>query len=464
MGPGVLIPSLLALALVLFAPQVFNDGDTYWHVAAGQWMLDHHQVVRADPFSFTFAGRPWHAHEWLAEIAMALAWRAGGWSGVAVLSAVAAAAAVGLLARAFNRRLDPLGALVALALVAGCLAPSLIARPHLLMLPLLSAWTAALLDARVRDRAPGWGWWGLILVWANIHASVILALALIAPFALEALLQPGADRSRVVRGWGLFGIGALVAALITPFSLDGLIYPLRVSGLASLNSIVEWRAPDFQHPGPLEVALMATLFILLRGGVRLPAIRLILLLVLLHLALSHTRHQVLLAVIGGLIVAEAVGAEGRAAEPKASPRRLPVAIPLLGAAAALVLIGARLATPLVRGDAPVSPIAALAHVPADLRARPVLNSYGMGGYLIFEGVRPYIDGRTDMYGDAFNARYDAAMSDRAALQALLKEDHIAWTLLDPAAPAVKWLDSEPGWRRLYADRVAVIHQRTSGGE
>jgi hypothetical protein len=94
----------------------------------------------------------------------------------------------------------------------------------------------------------------------------------------------------------------------------------------------------------------------------------------------------------------------------------------------------------------------------------VLNSYGMGGYLIFEGVRPYIDGRTDMYGDAFNARYDAAMSDRAALQALLKEDHIAWTLLDPAAPAVKWLDSEPGWRRLYADRVAVIHQRTSGGE
>jgi hypothetical protein len=459
LGAAVLLPALLALALVLFAPQVFNDGDTYWHVAAGNWMLDHHQVARADPFSFTFAGRPWHAHEWLAEIAMALAWRAAGWAGVAVLCALAAAAALALLARGFNRRLDPLGAAVALILVAGCLSPSLIARPHLLMLPLLAAWTLALLDARALDRAPGRGWWLLILVWANLHASVILALALIGPFALEALIAPDADRWRVARQWGLFGIGALAAALITPFGVAGLLFPLQVSGMASLNSIVEWRPPDFQHPQPLEAALLAGVFILARGGVSLPVMRLGLLLVLIHLALGHTRHQVLLAVIGGLIVAEAVGGAprfGRAAG------KAPVAVPLLAAVLAIVLIGARLAAPIVRRDGPVSPISALAHVPPDLRARPVLNGYGMGGYLIFQGVRPFIDGRTDMYGDAFNARYDAAMAaDAPALQAVLNDDRIAWTILDPDAPAVKALDSDPGWRRLYAAQFAVIHVRAT---
>ncbi|MDB5459301.1 MAG: hypothetical protein JWO72_1042, partial [Caulobacteraceae bacterium] len=129
----------------------------------------------------------------------------------------------------------------------------------------------------------------------------------------------------------------------------------------------------------------------------------------------------------------------------------------------LGLAAARVSAPIVRGDARVSPVAALARVPADLRARPVFNSYGLGGYLIFNGVRPFIDGRTDMYGDAFNARYDAAAGqERAALDAVLQDDRIAWTMLDPAAPAVRWLDAESGWRRLYADRYAVIHVRAPG--
>ena len=40
-------------------------------------------------------------------------------------------------------------------------------------------------------------------------------------------------------------------------------------------------------------------------------------------------------------------------------------------------------------------------VPASVRAEPVLNEYGLGGRLIFAGVRPFIDSRADLYGDAF---------------------------------------------------------------
>src|SRR5712691_7746984 len=36
---------------------------------------------------------------------------------------------------------------------------------------------------------------------------------------------------------------------------------------------------------------------------------------------------------------------------------------------------------------------------------------------------------------------------------------IAWTLLEPSRPAVWLLDRLPGWRRLYADEVAVVHVR-----
>ena len=133
-------------------------------------------------------------------------------------------------------------------------------------------------------------------------------------------------------------------------------------------------------------------------------------------------------------------------------------------AATLVACGAlivlRLASPPLLGDATPTPVTALDHVPAELRAQPVLNSYDLGGFLIFEGIKPFIDGRTDMYGDAFNARYDAIVRpDAGAFQAAARQYGIRWTFLQPSSPLAAMLDASPEWRRLYADRYAVIHVR-----
>jgi hypothetical protein len=75
-------------------------------------------------------------------------------------------------------------------------------------------------------------------------------------------------------------------------------------------------------------------------------------------------------------------------------------------------------------------------------------------------VRPFIDGRTDMYGDAFtNAYMRAERPDLAVFDSLLAHWKVRWTLLQPDDPLVQILDRRPGWRRLYADRYAVVHVR-----
>src|SRR5438128_200256 len=95
--------ALVAFAAVLFVPAVLNDGDTYWHLAAGDWMIAHREVLRRDVFSFTHAGQPWDTHEWLTEVLMALAFRLGGWNGLLLLAASAAAGAAALVARQVGR-------------------------------------------------------------------------------------------------------------------------------------------------------------------------------------------------------------------------------------------------------------------------------------------------------------------------------------------------------------------------
>ena len=52
------------------------DGDTGWHIRAGEFILDTGAVPRTDLFSYSKAGAPWYAWEWLADVVFALAWRA----------------------------------------------------------------------------------------------------------------------------------------------------------------------------------------------------------------------------------------------------------------------------------------------------------------------------------------------------------------------------------------------------
>jgi hypothetical protein len=128
---------------------------------------------------------------------------------------------------------------------------------------------------------------------------------------------------------------------------------------------------------------------------------------------------------------------------------------LLAALSALLLRGAA-----IRSDAPV-PAAALAAVAAAKVSGPVLNDYGFGGYLIFSGIPPFIDGRAELYGDEFFRRYvEAMLLQSNELPQLLDRYAIAWTLIAPERPAAILLDHLPGWRRLYADDVAVVHVRS----
>ncbi len=447
--------ALLTFAAVAFAPPIFNDGDTYWHLAAGARMLDTHAVLHSDPFSYTFRGAPWNAHEWLSEIAMALAYRAGGFGGVALLFAFAFALTAGLLCRHLGRFLgDPARAIV-LVLALSCMAGSLLARPHILALPLLELWTFGLVAAREEKRAPPWHLLAVMTLWANLHGGFAFGFLVLGFLGLEALAE---ERSwKTFRSWAFFAAGALAAAALTPNFLDGLLFPLRLAAMHGLANVGEWQPTSFAALQPFELVVLAALYFFLSRGVALPVSRILMALVLLHLALQHQRHQIVFAVTAPLLLA-GPAARALAMTPIAASARRAGSVAAAALIAFAAIAAARLSLAMPRGGAAVTPAAALAHVPPALRAQPVLNEYGFGGYLIFEGVKPFIDSRAELYGDAFIADYARIVSpDPAALKATLAKYAIRWTILIPGSPASAMMDLMPGWRRLYADDVAVVH-------
>lgn len=459
-GPFAVVAALIGYGAVLFAPTFLNDPDTYWHIKAGEWILQNGAFPHTDPFSYTLAGAPWLAHECLSEVLMALAYKAGGWNGIVIFFGIVTALASCLFASQLSRNLKQPASLVAFALGAACVSPSLLARPHMLALPVLVLWLGGLLSARERGERPSLWLLPLMALWANLHGTFAFGLALVLPIALEALIEAKENRARLIRGWGIFLAGAIGMALLTPNGWHGLVFPFQLVNMKHIANIGEWAPPDFQTLQPLELALMATLYVALTRPLQVPIPRLLTLIGLLHLALHHGRHQMLAGIVGAILLAKPLGKalDDKPGESAAgtSPRNWVFA----GAAIAVLLTAIRLIHPLVRTDDRVSPMTALNHVPVEIRQTPVLNSYEFGGYLIFSDIKPFIDGRAEMYGDNFVFDYLSALSpNRAAFQRIVDKYGIRWTILSPGSPALDMIDALPHWRRLYADRFAVVYIR-----
>jgi hypothetical protein len=217
--------------------------------------------------------------------------------------------------------------------------------------------------------------------------------------------------------------------------------------------------------GTMELALLTLLGLTLTRPFAIPPIRAALLIALVAMALQHSRHQVLLGIIAPMLLARPIAAAIGAGRFGEDGRRVArIALPAT-VAAALAIGAVRLMTPIEQTDGASAPISALSAVPQELRRKPVLNDYAFGGYLIFEHVRPFIDARAELYGDAMMGLYGRLQAgDDTAVERTLKRYDIAWTIFAPDSRIVAILDHEPGWRRLYADAAAVVHVRDGAPE
>jgi hypothetical protein len=339
-GLGLAAIAIALFALAGFSPAVLGDGDTFSHLATGEWIIAHGAAPRVDPFSHSLPGAPWVAHEWLSEVLLTLAFRLGGWSGVVLLTGAAAASAALIVGLSAARELRgaPLIATVGLGL--GLMTASLLARPHMLALPLAAAWGAGLLAARDRGRSPPLALAALMTAWANMHGGFIFGLILIGPFALEALAEaPAGARLATARAWTLFGLASLAAALIDPYGVEALVLPFRLMGIESLSRISEWRPQDFSHPGTMELALLALVGLTLTRPFAMAPIRAALLVALVAMALQHSRHQVLLGILAPMLLARPIAA-AVGSGPVGDERRDAARIAIAATVAAALALGA----------------------------------------------------------------------------------------------------------------------------
>jgi len=449
------IANKLLLVILLYAAplalasvgRVFRDGDTSWHLAVGQWMIRHGQIPSVDVFSYTAAGKHWVAMEWLSDLLYTAAYWIAGYAGIAAVMAAALMALNGIVFAHLRRGVGPIGLTVTIIGMDVVLASFMLARPHVLVWPLLALWTVLLARAADTGRPPP-PWTALLLtLWANLHGSWPIAAVIAGALALDALVIA---KWKTLREWLIFGGACLVAVCLNANGLAGILQPFQIAQLKSLHLIAEWMPSTPGFTPNFYGVLLPVLGLMLWRGVRVPVGRLLLLLALLGLAFTQVRHQSWFAIVAAVLLPPLFGSKPQPAQRLA---------PLVLAAVPLLLI--RALWPLTPPESDANPRHLLAAIPPQLRGQPVFNEYTFGGPLILAGIKPYIDGRSELYGDDFMNDYvKIADGDAARFERAVKRYDIRWTLLPPKNHLVAVLDHSPQWRRIYADKVGVIHVRT----
>jgi hypothetical protein len=469
----VFLAAILAAGACVAAHTLFVDPDTWWHIRVGDLILRSGTWPTHDMFSFSVPGAGWIAYEWLGEVVFALAWRLGGFVGLAAIDfLLAGTIAVLLYVYSTLRSGKCKAACVVVSISLPVLGAFFTLRPQLLGYVFLL--TTMILMERFRQGLTKrlWVLPAIFLVWVNTHGTFVLGAIVVGVYLLSGLFKFQAGGIVAVR-WTpeqrrhilLVMLLCMLVAPITPYGSRLAAYPLQMAFMQPVNLaiIMEWQPMSFNEAlGKVFLAIMLGYFLIqvtLRISYRLETIALLIFAI--FSTCIHIRFLLFFLFLFIPLLAEALARWADAYKPEKDLRLLNAAVMAL-----LVFAGVKyLSHPgKIAGEFTKSyPAGAVAYLKEHPLKTPLFNDYGWGGYLIWSQMprsSVFVDGRADFY------EYGGVLADYLSITHLkqqtpflLRKYSIGACLIEPESPLATYLSASPDWHRAYADGTAVLFVR-----
>jgi hypothetical protein len=484
----------LWLFLLLRGWTLFLDPGTFWHIVTGDRILSS-GLPQQDWMSFTRAGAPWVAHQWLGEVAMALLHRVGSFDALLVtFSASFALLFAWLFRRLAGCGVTPAGSLAAMLLALAASQHHWHARPHVVSMFLFAWLYARLVDfeaGRIRARrllelVP------MFVLWSNVHGGAMGGLATLALVAggwigAWALGRPSPVRdARSAALIAALAVACIATVVVNPYGLELPRTWSRIMGSPELARLMEEHQPFWVARSWLALGLLVA-YLAAFATTRWRALQVTSLASVAWFALGieRTRHLPLFAVAALLSMPDLLrhsrfGAIRRRLLPEngldPAPKPAAPGLRWLLVAPIAVLLGVVIvhqATPAPRRAEPRFVTLNVERWPRDLlpdliRAQdglppgsPILNDMMFGGFLAYyaPGLRIAIDDRWELYGDDFVVSYVERMPAWFNRWILPAGPRLA--LVRPGSRLDLLLAEDPSWERTATGVAAVLYRRSA---
>lgn len=480
----------IVILTVLYISIVLSDPDYFWHLSAGQYLWENKALPSSDMFSYTFAGKPWVLHEWLFEILLFGVHSLLGDAGIKLMTA-GFATATALVVYSFAKRLleKPYWAFFLMLVFFYLSVPNISPRPQLFTFLFFACYVYILVDLKFFSITRKlWLLPVLMVIWVNTHGGYIAGLVLLLLFTacewLRSLLHPHHSllKQQLKQLTGI-AVLTIAATLINPYFLDHWIYPFTVMNMeVSQNIITEWRSPDFHQ-------LRWKIFLLFVFGAftaaiysqrRLDLTELVVSVFFITAAFVAVRHAPISALAMVFLYAvtlkhvpfKVIFSGAKADQWLTYYRRFAGKGNDLGSKEYLfnwmllliTLIGCGLYYPIfhkndldkINKTVPVKAAQFIAD--AGIQGR-MFGVYHYGGYLInrfYPAQRVFIDGRADLYGDAFIHEYLHIIEARSGWQKKLEKYAVDYVIIPKQAALTELIQEQAGFKLVYTDEVNAV--------
>jgi hypothetical protein len=472
-----LLGVILALAALLIARTFKVDPDTWWHLVIGRHILVTHSWPRAEIYSFSAPGSEWMAHEWLAEVILALAARWGGLPGLmAVLFGLSAGITLLTYYYSCLRCNNAKAAFVATLLLLPLAGVWFTLHPQLFGYILLLVTLICIEHFRRGHERVLWVLPLVFLVWVNTHGTFTLGFVMLALYGLGGaffefrLRKLVAHRSPAGKRVQLMSVAlvSLLTGCITPYGARLLANPLQMMWWqrAISSDLTSWQ------PIPLTiwhgkfflawVLLFVIALVIFEPEINVEEFALILFAV--GMTALHTRALPLFAIVFAPFLANLIAPW----IPRYDPARDQYILnAFLIAAFALAAAKAFPSRHTLQASAaagfPVGSVEYMRHHPTP---EPMFNDIGYAGYLLNQlgtGHRLFIDGRLEIYSPAgIWADYLRITEIAPESLRLLRRYNIQSCLIPTATPLATLLAASSEWQKVYGDEVSVLYERRLG--
>lgn len=471
---AVSFPAMLGALLVgrvFYEARGFNiDPDMWWHIKVGGDILRTGHFPTTDVYSWTAAGTPWIAYEWLGEIPLAVVQRLGGVRGLAffliAFSSVIMLAVYWLASmRAGNSKAGFVSALFLAALAFG----NFSLRPQMFGFLFL---VLTLLVMEKFRRGVSWPLWTLpaiFLLWVNTHGSFIIGIGVIVLYLLAGLFSFESGSVKAI-AWTRSQRIKLETALllcvavlpITPYGTQLAVYPFDMAFSQPINvaNISEWKPMPFDIIGGKMFLAFIVIFFLLQMFFRFTwrLEELCLALGGAVMACIHVRFVLLFVPFFAPVLAASL-ARWIPAYKRHKDQFIANAVIMAGILIAMVHYFPKQAK-LEERLAKDYPLGALAYMRTHEVSRHMMNSYAYGGYLVFSGEKTFIDGRGDLYErSGVLGDYVHFANLRPGSLQVLRNYGIETCLIGSGDGLATALLASHEWRELYRDNTSVILTR-----
>ena len=464
-----LIFSLSLLVFTVAIPPLFEDPDVAWHIAAGEYIVNHQAIPEYDAWSYIGFEQRWYNLSWLWDVCCFLLSKYFGFHGLVIITTLMLASLCTFIYGSTLARKNPIShdaLIIAVTLTSLLFIDTGYLRPQLFSCLMTMIFIKNLHNFYYH--AQSFRPWLLALyttIWANIHGAFILIFAIFGTFIILSIYEKKSRHITIKLIHNL--LLCTFATLINPLGFKVYIGVLRTLDSVITPYISEWRPFIFGQSYSFSLLLL----VLLLSGSAINAHYCkakahisdwIFGLMFFIASLSSVRNFSIFAVVGAPFVASIV--DRSLPKPK-FPMKLKDSYKRIISTTTILLV-VIINTYLISSDSDKKlglkkvPVSLIEYVATHYPHSHIMNTYSVGGYIIMFGKNKFnhfIDGRAGtVFAERNLLEYLETIEGKSTLLTLAEKHHVDGIITQKTLLSKEQESLLSNWQELYEENEYVF--------